>query len=85
MQLIYWKIWCLMNFDILKMHFKEICIKNRAYIVITSSNDNNMRKDNVKPYGYGKMYMDKDLVKDKLYHLIESIDQFKEKNQENGK
>ena len=74
-----------MNFDILKIHFKEICIKNRAYIVITSSNDNNMRKDNVKPYGYGKMYMDKDLVKDKLYHLIESIDQFKEKNQENGK
>ena len=58
------------------MHFKEICIKNRAYTVITSSNDN-MRKDNVKPYGYGKMYMDKDLVKDKLYHLIESIDQFR--------
>ena len=66
------------------MHFKEICIKSRAYTVITSSNDN-MRKDNVKPYGYGKMYMDKDLVKDKLYHLIESIDQFKEKNQENSK
>ena len=66
------------------MHFKEICIENRAYTVITSSNDN-MRKDNVKPYGYGKMYMDKDLVKDKLYHLIESINQFKEKNQENSK
>ena len=44
--------------------------------IIASSNNFNLRKINVKPYGYDKMYMDKDLIEDKLYELI---DQFNER------
>ena len=36
-----------------------------------------LRKVNVKPYGFNKMYMNKDLIDDKLYQLI--IDQFNER------
>ena len=43
---------------------------------ITSSNNTTLGKVNVKPHGHGKMYMDKDLVEDKLYQLI---DQFNER------
>ena len=29
-----------------------------------------LEKVNVKPYGFDKMYMDKDLIEDKLYQMI---------------
>ena len=35
--------------------------------VITSLNNIALRKVNVKPYGFDKMYMDKDLIEHKLY------------------
>ena len=45
---------------------------------ITTVSDNiTLRKVNVKPYGFNKMYMNKDLIYDKLYQLI--IDQFNER------
>ena len=43
---------------------------------ITGSNNINFRKVNVKPYGFNKMYMDKELIEDKLYQII---DQFNER------
>ena len=42
----------------------------------TSSNNITLRKVNVKPYGFDKMYMDKELIEDKLYQII---DQFNER------
>ena len=44
--------------------------------IITDSNNIPLRKVNVKPYGYDKMYIDKDLIEDELYELI---DQFNER------
>ena len=44
--------------------------------IIASSNDITLRKVNVKPYGFDKMYMDKELIED---HLDEIIDQFSER------
>ena len=44
--------------------------------IITGSNNITLSKVNVKPYGCDKMYMDKDLIQDKLYQLI---DQFSER------
>ena len=35
--------------------------------IITDSNNITIRKVNLKPYDYHKMYMDKDLIEDKLY------------------
>ena len=35
--------------------------------VITYSNNTTLRKVNVKPYGFDKMYGDKDLVKDNQF------------------
>ena len=43
--------------------------KNR----ITGSKNITLRKGNVEPYGCSKMYMDKDLIEDKLYQLIDQI------------
>ena len=37
---------------------------------ITGLNNIMLRKVNVKPYGYHKMYMDKDLIENRLYQLI---------------
>ena len=34
--------------------------------IITGSNNITLRKVNNKPYGYDKMYMDKDLMEDEL-------------------
>ena len=34
--------------------------------VITGSNNITLRKVNVKPHGFGKLYMDKELIEDKL-------------------
>ena len=44
--------------------------------IITGSNNFTLRKVNVKPYGLEKMCMDKDLIEDKLYQII---DQFSER------
>ena len=44
--------------------------------IITASNNIFLRKVNVKPCGYDKLYMDKDLIEGKLYQLI---DQFNER------
>ena len=41
--------------------------------IITGSNKITPRKVNVKPYRCDTMYMDKDLIVDKLYHLINSF------------
>ena len=35
--------------------------------IITGSNNIALRKVNVKPYGFDKMHMDKDLIEDKPY------------------
>ena len=35
-----------------------------------------LRQVNVKPYGFDKLYMDKELIEDKLYQII---DQFNKK------
>ena len=43
--------------------------------IITSSNIINLRKINLNPYGFDKMYKDKDLIENKLYQII---DQFNE-------
>lgn len=51
-------------------YFKE------KYNKITGSKNINLIKVDVKPYRLGKMYMDKDLIKYKLYQLT---DQFTEK------
>ena len=44
--------------------------------LITGSNYITLRKVNVKPYRFDKMYMDKDLIGDKTYQII---DQFYER------
>ena len=44
--------------------------------LITGSNNITLRKINVKPYGFDKMYMDKVLTKDNLYQII---DQYSER------
>ena len=44
--------------------------------IITGSNNITFRKVNVKPYGFDKIYMDKELIKDKLYQIL---DQFNER------
>ena len=38
--------------------------------IISGSNDTILRKFNVKQNGYVKMYIDQDLIEDKLYELI---------------
>ena len=44
--------------------------------IITSSNNITSRKVNVKLYGFDKMCMDKELIEDKFYQII---DQFNER------
>ena len=44
--------------------------------IITHSNNITLRKVNVKPYGFDKMFMDKELIEGKLYQII---DQFNER------
>ena len=45
--------------------------------IITGSNDITLTNLNVKPYGFNKTYMDKDLIEDKLYQMINQINQMK--------
>ena len=42
---------------------------------ITGSNNITLRKFNVKQYGCYKMYMDKNLTKEKLYELIDQMNE----------
>ena len=42
----------------------------------TDSNNNTLRKVNVNPYGFDKMYMDKEFIEDTFYQII---DQFNER------
>ena len=42
--------------------------------IITGSNNITLRKVNVEPYGFYKIYMNKDLIEDRLHAVI---DQFK--------
>ena len=44
--------------------------------ITTGSNNITLRKINVKPYGFDKVYVDKELIEDKLY---QTIDQFSER------
>ena len=44
--------------------------------IITGLNSLTLRKINVKPYGYDKMYMDKYLIE---YKLCQLIDQFNDR------
>ena len=43
--------------------------------IITGSNNITLRKVNVKPCGYDKMHMDKDLIEDKPYQLVDQFNQ----------
>ena len=45
--------------------------------VITGSNHITLRKVNVKPYGFDKMYMDNELIEDKLYQIINNFNERK--------
>ena len=45
--------------------------------IITSSNNITLRKLNVKPYEFDKMYVDKKLVKDKFYQVIDQLNERK--------
>ena len=45
--------------------------------IITGLNNVTLIKVNVKPCGYGKMYMEKDLTEVKLYQLIDQFNKIK--------
>ena len=45
--------------------------------IIAGSNNITKRKFNVKPYGYDKIYVDKDLIEDKLHQLIHQFNERK--------
>ena len=46
-------------------------------IEIINGSDINLRKSNAKPYGFDKIYMEKELTEDKCYQVT---DQFDEEN-----
>ena len=45
--------------------------------IIIGSNNITLRKVNVKPYGFDKMYTDKELIENKLYQIIDQISERK--------
>ena len=45
--------------------------------IITGSNIISLRKVNAKPYGFDKMYMDEELIEDRLYQIIEQFNERK--------
>ena len=49
---------------------------DKKNLIITGPNNIHLRKVNVTPYGFNKIYTDKQLIEDKLY---QTIDQFDEK------
>ena len=48
--------------------------------IITNSNNINLRKVNVEPYGFYKIYMDKHLTEYRLYQLTYRINERKTKS-----
>ena len=44
--------------------------------IISGSNNITLRKVNVKPYGFDKVYMDKELIEDKLYQIIDQFNKY---------
>ena len=45
--------------------------------IITGSNNRTLGKVNEKPYGFDKMCMDKELIEDKLYQIIDQFNEIK--------
>ena len=45
--------------------------------ILTGSNNITLRNANVKPYEVDKMYMDKELIEDKLYQIIDKFSERK--------
>ena len=45
--------------------------------IITDSNNVTLKHANVKPYGFDKMYMDKEFIEDKLYQIINHFNERK--------
>ena len=45
--------------------------------IITGTNNITLRKVDVKPYGFDKMYMDKELIENKLYEIIDRFSERK--------
>ena len=45
--------------------------------MITESDNIILRKVNVKPYGFDKMYMHKELIEDKLYQITDQLNERK--------
>ena len=45
--------------------------------IITGTNNIALRKVDVKPYGFDKMYMDKELIENKLYEIIDRFSERK--------
>ena len=45
--------------------------------VIMGSNNITLRKVNIKPYGFDKMFMDKELIENKLYQIIDQLNERK--------
>ena len=57
------------------MYLTVDSLKQINNIIISPSNIT-LRNVNVKPFGFDKMYMDKELIEDKLYQIL---DQFNER------
>ena len=45
--------------------------------IIAGSNNINLKKVNVKPYGFDRMCMDKNQIEDKLYQITDQFDEVK--------
>ena len=45
--------------------------------IITDSNNITLRKVNIKPYRFHKIFMEKDLIEDKLYQIIYQFNESK--------
>ena len=45
--------------------------------IIIGSKNITLRKVKVKPYGFDKMYMKKELIEDKLYQTIDQLNKIK--------
>ena len=61
------------------MYLTVDSLKERSNI-ITGSNNINLRKISLKPYGFDKMYMDKELKEDKIYQLIDQVNENKSRS-----
>ena len=46
-------------------------------LLTTGSNNITFQKVNVKPYGFDKMYLDKDLIEEKLYQIMNQFSERK--------